>query len=139
MKMTCAETRERIIEWLLDTVPEATSREVSDHCAACQDCSLFFARHHALDERLEKLLIPVEPDPRLRRTVVRRVAVTSQNRWPDALPELVHFISWGVAIAAGTQLLPISAAMTAVGGVVLAISSYFALAVARTSFEATAN
>jgi hypothetical protein len=35
------------------------------------------------------------------------------------------------------MLLPISAALTAVGGVVLAIGSYFALAVARTPFDAT--
>ncbi|HET9385105.1 MAG TPA: hypothetical protein VFO67_08155 [Gemmatimonadales bacterium] len=42
-----------------------------------------------------------------------------------------------MAIAAGTMLLPINAVLTAVGGVVLAISSYFVLAVARTSFDAT--
>lgn len=137
MRMSCTETRERIIESLLKTVTETTSREVRAHCAVCQDCALFAARHQVLDQRLQDLLIPLEPSAHLRRAVVRRAAVTRQNRWPDALPELVHFASWGVAIAAGTILLPISAALTAVGGVVLAIGSYFALAVARTPFDAT--
>lgn len=91
-----------------------------------------------MDERLVGMLVPGELGPAFRRVVLARATTRPLGGWRDALPETVHFLSWASAIIAGALLLPISASLTVGSGLLLAIVSYFALVIVRTSLEVSA-
>jgi hypothetical protein len=135
MTMDCTEARMSIVSSYIETLAAGRSLALAAHCEACPACATFAGDEQTFDERLMRGLAPGEPRQNLRREIIRRAAATPLNDWRDGLPEMVHFVSWGVAIAACALLVPVSAPVTVGSGLALAIGSYFALAIVRTSLE----
>ena len=129
---------ERIQEAILASFEEgmaAEGRDVERHLAECPDCARFAAAQRALDGRLAASLVTPPMRPDLRRSLRARMANERTPAWRDALPDIVHFASWGTATLLSLLVVPLDAGVVLGGGATAALLAYVALTVARTSLE----
>ena len=139
--MTCADVQEKILEAFETTGADAAVRQrtIDAHVASCPACATFAARQRALDARLGASLAPPALSPAFRAGVRQRIrheAVQQAPRgWMDAMPDVLHLASWGVATAAGMKLLPFDAITTAGVGTMAAVVTYLLLMVVREAIE----
>ena len=141
--MDCLQVQEAI----LDAFEQrgATEHNLDAHIASCPACAAFAARQQALDARLSALFPPpaaptLSPAFRagLRQRLQREKPVPQappRTAWLDAMPDVLHLASWGVATAASVALLPFDA-MTIVGvGAAAATVTYVLLIAVRETIE----
>jgi hypothetical protein len=133
--MDCNEAQERILDSFIGPLAPEVSRAVAAHCDACATCAAFAVQQQALDARLARFVVPANMSPAFRSALVRRMAAPPENGWREALPEIVHLISWGVATAAGAVMLPLSASVTVGAGLTAALVSYVIVALVRESLD----
>jgi len=133
--MECHEIQESLLD-ALDGEPSALPRRVIEaHVSGCAACAQFAARQRAIDLMLVSALTLPAMTPMSRpalRARLRRDAVTARR---DTLPDVVHFASFGLVTLALAWTLPISPSVVASGGVTMALLSYVALSVIRSSLE----
>jgi anti-sigma factor RsiW len=133
--MECHEIQESILD-ALDGAPSSGQRRVIDaHVASCAACAQFAARQLAIDVRLVSVLVPPAMAPMSPSTVRARQRDDALTARRDALPDVVHFASFGLATLALAWTLPISPSIVISGGATMALVSYVALSVIRSSFE----
>ena len=133
--MDCRTAREQILESLIDPLPTAASARLAAHCDGCQECTAFALEQQTLDARLTRLLVAGDVSPDFRRTLLSRTVERPRQNWRELVPDVVHFVTCGVATGCGAVLLPVDASLTLTAGFATAIVSYFVLAIARTMFE----
>lgn len=131
---------QRVQEAILDAFgePGATRHTIDAHVASCPSCAAFAARQRALDARLGALLAPPALSPAFRaglRQRIRQDAQPAPRGWMDAMPDVLHLASWGVATAAGMVLLPFDGVTIAGVGTLAAALSYLLLMVVRETIE----
>jgi predicted anti-sigma-YlaC factor YlaD len=133
--MECHEIQEAILD-ALDRGPSLEQqRTIEAHVSTCAACAQFARRQQALDVTLASALVSAAMTPMSRpalRARLHRDAVTARR---DALPEAVHFASFGLATLALAWILPISPSIVAGGGLTMALLSYVVLTIIRSSFE----
>lgn len=130
--MDCGRAQEAILDGLDEA---AWSGEVREHVAGCQACAAFASAQTSLDARLSRTLGTPQLSPRFRATLHARIAAERPTWLRDALPDIFHFVSWGVATAAGALFLSLDPSLVLVTGAVTALSTYVLLTVVRSTFE----
>jgi hypothetical protein len=130
--MDCRTAQEHILEGL---DAGALAAELHVHVAACQTCAAFLSAQASLDSRLSRALVSPQLSPRFRVTLRSRMAVEHTSWLRDALPDIFHFISWGLATAVCALFLSLDPALVFVTGAATALSTYVLLTVLRSTFE----
>jgi anti-sigma factor RsiW len=113
----------------------AAARDVEAHLADCPACARFAAAQRSIHARLAATLVTPPRSGDLRRSLRARIARDQMPAWRDALPDIVHFASWGAATLLSILVLPLNASVVLAGGATAALLAYVALTVARTSLE----
>lgn len=131
--MDCTTARDAIVDAL--TAQVADTPEVLAHLASCSECARFASGQRALDARLASVLVAPPLSTSFRSTLFARMRAERRQRWLDAAPDIVHFVSCGAAIAVAAALAPAHMAMTVSLGVTGALAAYVALATLRSSLE----
>ncbi|MEO7190968.1 MAG: zf-HC2 domain-containing protein [Vicinamibacterales bacterium] len=133
--MECHEIQESILDGL-DREPSPDERHaIEAHVSICATCAEFARNQQVIDVRLASALAPPTMAPMSRaalRARVRHDAVTARR---EALPECVHFASFGVTTLTLAWILPVSPSIVVSGGLTVALLSYVVLSVIRSSFE----
>ena len=110
-------------------------RDVEAHLEDCVACRQFAGTQAALDARLAASLVVPAMSSNFRRQLRARIAREGPPLWPDALPDIVHFASWGAATLLCVLILPLDASVVVGGGATATLLAYVALTVARTTLE----
>ena len=105
--MNCQKVQDQILEHFDKARPAAMQAEFDAHLADCPKCAAFAARQKAVDARLTSVLVPAEPSPIFRSVLRKRIAVEATQWWMDALPDIVHFVSWTAATLLCAVLAPL--------------------------------
>jgi anti-sigma factor RsiW len=132
--MDCEKVQEEILE-SFEASSVAIQWEIDAHLAGCPRCAKFGARQKALDARLSMMLIPPEMSPAFRTALHKRIRRETTRLWSDSLPDIVHFVSCGVATLLCAVLLPFDAAMILGSGAAVTVLTYILLTAVRGSFE----
>ena len=133
--MDCREAQERIIESLEEPQLAAAQPLLDAHLKECPACAEFVRMQLALDQRLQSLLTPPALGPGFRPALRRRIRREAVRQWPDALPEVVHFLSCGAATVLCAFLLPFDKASILAAGGAVTVAAYVVLMAVRRSFE----
>jgi len=131
--MDCTTARDAIEEAL--TARTADTAEVLAHLATCDDCARFASRQRALDARLTTVLVTPPPSASFRATLRARMRRERHQRWLDYAPDIVHFVSCGVATAICAALAPADMAVIVGVGATAALIAYVPLTALRTSLD----
>jgi anti-sigma factor RsiW len=133
--MTCEHVHEHILDALTDAPPAPIAAEIAAHLAGCPACTSFAARQRTLDARLTAMFPSPVLSPAIRRTVRARMRDEKLSVWRDSLPDLVHFVSGGLATIWCVRTLPYDP--SSVVGVAAAVlfASYALVTTVRRSFE----
>ena len=132
--MECGSVQAAILA-AFDEESHAASGEVEAHLADCPACARFAAAQRAIDARLTARIVTPPMSADFRSSLRSRIGRERQSAWRDALPDIVHFASWGAATVVCVLVLPLSAGIVLGGGATAALLAYVALTVARTSLE----
>jgi predicted anti-sigma-YlaC factor YlaD len=119
--MECERAQDAILESLLEPQSGDVQAMIDAHVAGCRSCAAFMEAQHDLDRQLSTHLRPPALQPGFRSAVRRRVRQESRAFWPDLLPDVLHFASWGVVTLLALIWLPFSVP------VVLATAGVFTL------------
>ena len=123
-------------EHILDSLDHGqVSDELAVHVADCPPCAEFAATHASLDARLTRMLAPPRLSAEFRSTLRRTIAAETRPWLRDALPDLFHFLSWGVATTACAAFLSLDPMFVIVGGAAAALSTYLLLTLVRSTLE----
>jgi anti-sigma factor RsiW len=142
--MDCQQVRNAILDAFEATSVDATARQrtIDVHVASCPACAAFAARQQALDGRLGALLAPPTLSPAFRAGLRQRMQQDALQThaqpprgWMDAMPDILHLASWGVATAAAVVMLPFDSGVTAGVGAMAAAITYLLLMVVRDTIE----
>ena len=95
--MDCTTARDAIVDAL--TERKADTVEVIAHLATCDACTRFASRQRALDARLASVLVAPPLGASFRAALHARIRRERRQRWLDHAPDVVHFVSCGVATA----------------------------------------
>ena len=131
--MDCTVARDAIVEALTDRT--ADTAEVLAHLATCDACALFASRQRALDARLASVLVAPALGASFRSALQARIRRERRQRWLDVAPDIVHFVSCGVATAICAALAPANVTMIVGVGTTAALIAYVPLAALRTSLD----
>lgn len=134
--MDCQRVQEEILESFDDGASAALQPEIAAHLAGCAACAVFAAKQKRLDSRMSAMLVPAAISPTFRSQLRRRIRRESAHAWLDALPDVVHFASCGVATLVCAVVLPFDPTVIVGAGTAAALSTYLVLTAARMSFEA---
>jgi anti-sigma factor RsiW len=113
----------------------AANAEVEAHLADCQACARFAAAQQAIDARLTAGIGTPPMSADFRPLLRSRLDRERLSAWRDALPDIVHFASWGAATIVCVIVLPLNPGVVLGGGATAALLAYVALTVTRTSLE----
>ena len=133
--MECHEIQESILDALDGEPSPEQQRVIEAHVSSCATCAQFEARQLVIDVALVSALAPPAMTPMSRPTLrarLRHDAVTARR---DALPDFVHFASFGLATLALAWTLPVSPSIVVAGGLTTALLSNVVMSVIRSSFE----
>jgi predicted anti-sigma-YlaC factor YlaD len=108
---------------------------VEAHLAECPACARFAAAQAAIDSRLAASVVTPPMSSDFRRLLRARIGQERVPAWREALPDIVHFASWGAATLLCVLVLPLNASVILGGGATAALLTYVVLTVARTSLE----
>jgi predicted anti-sigma-YlaC factor YlaD len=134
MTMDCQHIQTEILAWH-DGDARSLDREVDAHLEDCLACRRFAAEQAAIDGRLAASLIPPAMSSGFRQLLRTRIARERPRVWREALPDIVHFASWGAATLLCVLVLPLDAGVVLGGGATATLLAYVALTVARTTLE----
>jgi predicted anti-sigma-YlaC factor YlaD len=132
--MDCERTQAAILA-SFDGDRTASAGGVEEHLAACHSCARFAAVQRAIDARLAAGVLSPSMDSDFRRSLRARMARERAGARSDALPDIVHFASWGTATLLSVLVLPLDASVVLAGGATATLLAYVALTVARTALE----
>jgi anti-sigma factor RsiW len=133
--MDCQQVQQGILESLDERRSPANRREIDAHVAGCPECARFAARQQAVDARLAGMLVPPLLSPAFRPALRSRIGREPATGRPEVLPDVVHFLSCGVATLLCAFLLPFAASVTVATGTTAALLTYVLLTSVRDSFE----
>jgi anti-sigma factor RsiW len=133
--MDCEQAQLAILEAVDTAATMGLPPLVDGHVSACGECTRFAARQRRADARLAAALESSALSPAFRTHV--HDAMRGDQRWfmSDRLPEMVHFVSCGIATLGAVFLLPFTPTIILGGGAAGALLSYVLLATVRSSFE----
>jgi anti-sigma factor RsiW len=133
--MDCKHVEEHILDAQDDAQPAPIAAEIAAHLAGCPACTAFAARQRMLDTRLAAMFPAPVLSPAIQQTVRARVRRNRLSVWRDSLPDLVHFVSGGLATLWCVVTLPYDAATVAGVGTIVIFVSYALLTTVRHSLE----
>jgi anti-sigma factor RsiW len=133
--MDCEKVQDQILEGFDEARSAAMEAELDAHLADCTKCAAFAASHKAVDARLSSVLVPSEPSPIFRSVLRKRIAMEAPRWWMDALPDIVHFVSWTAATLLCAVLAPLETSVVLGAGTTGALLTYVLLTIVRNSFE----
>lgn len=134
--MTCSEAQEIILQKFEEKPGTGWSDELEPHLAACPTCREFAAEQEALDGQLTAALPAPELNPAFREALYRHVRAERRREWRYWLPDVLHFVSTGLALLICAVLLPVPASRTLAIGAPLILGSYAVQSVLSSWFEA---
>jgi hypothetical protein len=108
---------------------------VEAHISECAVCAAFADKQRAIDVQLGAVLVCPELSSVFRSRLRRRIAQDKMRWWRDALPDMVHFTSLGVATLVSAVLLPFDISLTLGTGAAIALLSYVGFTALRDVFE----
>src|SRR5687768_6875705 len=132
--MECGNNQAAILASFDEDSP-AVNSEVEAHLAHCPACARFAAAQEAIDRRLAASVVTPPLSGDFRRSMLARMGRQRVPAWREALPDIVHFASWGAATLLCVLVLPLNASVVLGGGATAALLTYVALTLARASFE----
>ena len=109
--------------------------EPAAHAASCPACAAFVAQQRALDERLARAFPPPRLSASFRPALRRRMRRERARAWRDALPDIVHLTSCGLATLACAVWAPVAASTVLGLGAAVALAGYVALSAVRESIN----
>lgn len=133
--MDCEHVQNQVLDAFDDAPPEAVRHAIAAHLAGCATCAAFAARQRALDRKLTALLLPPQLDPAFRVGVRARLIRERRLPWRDSVPDIVHFVTCGVATVACVAFVPLDTVKVAAAGVLTSFLSYALLTTVRQSLE----
>src|SRR5262245_9495352 len=133
--MTCDQVRHAVLERLDGGAVDAIDREIDHHLTGCPACAAFAAVQTSLDVQLGALLSPPAPSPAFLAELGGRLAPQRTRQWLDAMPDILHLASCGVATLVCAILLPFQPSTTAATGIVGTVPTYLLLTAVRSSLE----
>ena len=131
--MDCTTARDAIVDALTERA--ADTPEVLAHLTTCDACTRFASRQRALDARLTSVLVAPALSASFRSTLRTRMRAERRRAWLDVSPDIVHFVSCGVATAICAALAPADMRVVVGVGVTAALIAYVPLAALRTSLD----
>jgi anti-sigma factor RsiW len=105
------------------------------HLAECPACAAFAAQQRALDAQLARAFPPPSLSASFRPALRARMRRERSRAWIDALPDIVHFASCGVATLACAALAPLAATTVLTSGIAIALGSYVVTSALRQSIN----
>lgn len=132
--MDCTEAEAALLQSLEESLPVARLAGLRVHVAGCLQCQRFEIAHRDLDHRLEAMVCPPEMSRSFRTDLFRRIRSDAKPVW-TATPDIVHFVTCGVATALCAVLLPFHASMTLGVGAVATSAVYFLMTIVRDALE----
>lgn len=131
--MDCSEAREAILDGVDDA---ATGRRpgLDAHVSGCPGCAAFARAQHVLDARLAGLS-PPGLSPVFRTRLRREIRKDRVRALADALPDVVHLGSCGIATVLCALLAPLDAGAVLSAGTAATVTSYLLLNLVRSSLD----
>ncbi len=95
--MDCTTAKDAILDAL--ATGRARQRHGRGALATCAECARFALRQRALDAQLASVLVAPALSASFRSTLHARMRRERRQIWLDVAPDIVHFVSCGVATA----------------------------------------
>jgi anti-sigma factor RsiW len=125
--------RETSVSW--DGAGASADEDIPAHLLTCPACAAFAAQQRALDERLARAFAPPALSPSFRPALRARLRRERTRARRDALPDIVHFASCGVATLVSAALAPVPAPTILISGATIALGSYVLVSLLSQSFN----
>jgi predicted anti-sigma-YlaC factor YlaD len=129
----CLEAREAILDGVDDAAP-VRRPEVDAHVSGCPACEMFARAHQVLDARLAGLPRP-DLSPVFRTRLKREIRKDKMRVLSDALPDVVHLGSCGLATVLCSMLAPLDAGAVLSAGTAATLITYLLMNLVRYSLD----
>lgn len=134
--MNCDHVQDYILQSFVEDARSGTVRQaIAAHLLGCAACTAFAARQQRLDERLTATFPPPEMSPAFRLALRAQIRRERWRAWRDSVPDVVHFVSCGLATLWCAVVLPFEGVTVAAAGATAAFMSYAVLTTVRQALE----
>jgi anti-sigma factor RsiW len=132
--MDCLEARDAILDAVDDAAAAGRRPELDTHVSGCPACEAFVRAHQVLDARLTGLPRP-DLSPGFRTRLKREIRKDRMRALADAVPDVVHLGSCGIATVLCAMMAPLDAGAVLSAGTAATLMTYLLMNLVRYSLD----